>query len=230
MAVGNRVYQMPQRPEASLLELFRGLPVANIDDNMGRIYGISKAITPLNKTPMLGTAFTVKVPAGDNLFLHQALDLAGPGDILIVDGGGYTGRALCGELMFTYAKSRGISGIVVDGAIRDSAEAAEMDWPVYARAVSPDGPYKNGPGEINVPVSIGGRVIFPGDIIVGDADGVIAIRPSDALFVADAAKKQHEREMETIRKTLAGTLKKEWVAQTMAAKSSEFIASSYEVK
>lgn len=227
MSVGNRIFPMPERPAQELVKLFEGLPVANIDDNMGRIYGISKKIRPMNRAPLLGVAFTVKAPAGDNLFLHRALDLAKPGDILVVDGAGYTGRALCGELMFTYAQSRGIGGIVVDGAIRDSYEASEMDWPIYARGVIADGPYKNGPGEINVPVSIGGRVIFPGDILVGDADGVIAIRPSEAATVAEAARQQHQRETETLRKTREGTLKKEWVLNTLATKAYEEMKEPY---
>lgn len=215
---GNRIFPMPQRPAEELIARFRGIPVANIDDNMGRIYGISKKICPFNQTPLLGCAFTVKVPAGDNLFLHRALDLAGPGDILVVDGGGYTDRALCGELMFTYAMSRKIGGIVVDGAIRDSGQAAEMDWPVYARGVCADGPYKNGPGEINVPVSIGGRVVFPGDILVGDDDGLIVIRPCDVAQVAEAAVQQQRRESETLKKTREGTLEKPWVLKALEAK------------
>ena len=225
--VGNQIFTMPPRPSAELIALFQELPVANIDDNMGRIYAVSKLIRPMNSTPLLGIAFTVKVPAGDNLLLHRALDLAGPGDILIVDGGGYTDRALCGELMFTYAQSRGISGIVVDGAIRDSGAAAKMNWPIYARGVSADGPYKNGPGEINVPVSIGGRVIFPGDILVGDEDGIIAIRPAEAAEVAEAAKQQNQREQETLRKTVECTLKKEWVCKAVEQKNCVELGVSY---
>lgn len=224
---GNRIYPMPPRPDAALLARFRGLPVANLDDNMGRIYAVSKAIRPFNSAPLLGTAFTVKAPAGDNLLLHRALDLAGPGDVLVVDGGGYTGRALCGELMFTYALSRGLAGIVVDGAIRDSGQAAQMDWPVYARGVCADGPYKNGPGEINVPVSIGGRVVFPGDILVGDADGLIAIRPQDAAETAEAALRQHRREEETLRKTKEGSLEKPWVLKALEEKGISVEARPY---
>lgn len=97
------------------------------------------------------------VPDGDNAFIHKALDLAKPGDILVIDGNGCTTRSLIGEVMFTYAKNCGIAGIVVDGAIRDHDSLAHIDLPVYAKAVTPQGPYKNGPGEINVPGVLRGK-------------------------------------------------------------------------
>lgn len=147
---------------------------------MNRLAAVDQSIRPFNKTKLLGPAFTIRVPEGDNLMLHKTMDLAEPGDIIVIDAGGATQRAILGELMLTYCKIRGIGGILLDGCIRDAEAIAEMDIAVYAKGVTPNGPYKNGPGEINVPVVIGGKVVNPGDIIVGDADGIIIIKPEDA--------------------------------------------------
>lgn len=160
MAVGCRIKKNIVRPDRSLVEAFRGIPVANIDDCMNRLSAVQAELCPMNSSPLLGTAFTVKCPAGDNLMFHKALDLAQPGDVLVIAAGGSMSRALCGEIMATYARSRGIAGFIIDGCVRDRDELAQFtDFPVYAKGVIPNGPYKNGPGEINFPVSVGGQVI-----------------------------------------------------------------------
>lgn len=180
--IGNRIYKEIKRPSKELVEQFRGIPSSNIGDMMNRLYCMREYIRPIGSraTAMLGTAFTVKVPTGDNVFIHLALDLAKPGDIIVIDGGGCITRSLMGEIMFTYAQNRGIAGIVVDGAVRDCDSLGHLDIPVYAAGVTPQGPYKNGPGEINVPVSCGGQVVRPGDILAGDPDGICVICPEDA--------------------------------------------------
>ena len=153
---------------------------------------VMQAIRPMGRrdAALLGTALTVRVPGGDNAFIHKALDLAQPGDVLVIDGGGCTCRALMGEIMFTYAQNVGIAGVVVDGAIRDQESLERLGLPVYAAAVTPQGPYKNGPGEINVPIACGGQVVFPGDILVGDGDGVVVVRRQEAeLVLAEAREK-----------------------------------------
>ena len=160
-----------KRPDKALVELFRDIPVANIDDCMNRTAAVDGAIRPLNRTPLLGTAFTVQVPEGDNLMFHKAMDLAQPGDVIVIDAGGDTNRA-----------------IFVDGAIRDYRELADMDFPVYAKGVTPNGPYKNGPGTIGETISFGGKVVRPGDIIVGDEDGIIIVKPEEAEELAKAAQ------------------------------------------
>ena len=161
----------------------------NIDDCMGRTAAMHCRIHPMNKGNLVGTAFTIKVPEGDNLMFHKAMDMAQPGDVFVIDAGGSPNRSIFGELMVSYCRARGIAGIVVDGSIRDSEAIGELtDFPVYAIGVTPNGPYKNGPGEINTPVSVGGIVVHPGDIIVGDADGVIVIYPEDAETVLAAVK------------------------------------------
>jgi len=206
-----------KRPNEVLVEAFRNLPVANVDDCMNRMAAISSAIRPMNQAKLLGAAFTVKVPDGDNLMLHKAMDMAGPGDILMIDAGGGMNRAILGELMISYCKLRGISGIVVDGCIRDCEAVSLMDYPVYARGISPNGPYKNGPGEINTTIVIGGIVVRPGDIVLGDADGVIVIKPEEAIELAQKARDIMEKEsgiMETMQRD--GTYLRPWVDEKLA--------------
>ena len=145
MAVGCRIRRNFERPDLALVEAFRGIPVANIDDCMGRLASVDAGLEPMNHSPMLGTAFTVLCPAGDNLMFHKALDMAQPGDVLVIAARGSLSRALCGEIMATYAKSRGLAGFIIDGCVRDRDELAQFtDFPIYARGVVPNGPYKNG--------------------------------------------------------------------------------------
>ena len=219
MAVGCRIRRNFERPAKELVEAFRGIPVANIDDNCGRIAAVDARIYPLNpKARLLGTAFTVNAPAGDNLLFHKALDMAKPGDVIVLANKGSMSRALCGEIMSSYAKARGLAGIIIDGCVRDSYTLSQMDFPVYAKGVTPNGPYKNGPGEMNFPVSFAGIIINPGDIIVGDSDGLIAIRPEHAKELAEKAKAYHEGE----EKQMEGILQRgEWPRSWVDAKLEE---------
>ncbi|MDD3229467.1 MAG: RraA family protein [Oscillospiraceae bacterium] len=195
MAVGCKIRKNFIRPDRKLVEAFQGIPVANIDDCMGRMASVDAGLIPMNSSPLLGTAFTVRCPAGDNLMFHKALDLAKPGDVLVIAAGGSMSRALCGEIMATYAKSRGLAGFIIDGCVRDRDElAAFTDFPVYARGIIPNGPYKNGPGEINFPVSVGNQVICPGDILIGDGDSFLVIKPEDAEALAHQAAAVHKKE------------------------------------
>lgn len=186
---GYRIFTNVARPAKELMELFRDIPVPNIDDQMGRIYCVDSGIRPLNTTPLLGCAITVKAPSGDNLMFHKALEMAQEGDIIVVSGIGGGERSFSGEIMAHYAMYKKLGGFVVDGFVRDLEGCKDLPFPIYARGIEPNGPYKNGPGEINVPVAIGSQVVFPGDILVGDQDGLIVIRPKDAEQVALKARK-----------------------------------------
>lgn len=206
-SVGFRVFSDFKRPDPELVKGFAGIPTSNINDMMNRLYNTNGSIRPYNRVPLLGTAFTVKAPLGDNLMFHLALDLAQAGDVIVVDGGGCTDRSLCGEIMMRFAKNRGIKGFVIDGAIRDldGVETLE-DFSVYAKAVTPQGPYKHGPGEIGCPVVCGGVVVFPGDIIVGDPDGIVVVRPDDAPEILELAKSKLAGEDKTLDKLRKGGL------------------------
>lgn len=196
--VGFRIIKEVNRPERELVEQFRGIPSSNINDLMNRLYCMGHEIAPMNKVPLLGTAITVKAPMGDNLVLTKAMDIAREGDIIVVDGEGCEDRALMGEMMLTFCERKGIAGFVIDGAIRDSEAMRRASIPMYCRAVAPQGPFKNGPGELNVPIACGGQVVFPGDILVGDEDGIVVIRPEYAEELAKEAKKKHEKEVSTL--------------------------------
>lgn len=217
--VGKRIFLGIQRPDPKLVEAFRGFPSSNIGDMMERLYCTNSAIKPLNKTPLLGVAFTVKCPAGDNMMFHRALDLALPGDVIVVDGQGCMERSLAGEIMMRYCISRNLAGVIVDGCMRDSEAIAEMEFPVYCKGITPQGPYKNGPGEINVPVCIGGQVVLPGDILVGDRDGVVIIHPEDAPEVLEAARKKYHGEEETLRNYACGKVNYQKHESTYAEKT-----------
>ncbi len=225
MKTGCVVIKDFKRPDRELVDQFKDVAVANLDDVMNRISSTDAPLRPINSSPMLGTAFTVKVPAGDNLFFHIAMDLAKPGDVIVIDAGGDTRRSSFGELMVTYCRMRGIAGIVVDGAIRDVDAMQKLeDFNIYAKGITPDGPYKNGPGEINTPVSVGGRTVFPGDIVLGDADGVIFVRPSEAPALLEAVHTIEANEakiLATMEKD--GTYIRPWVQKKVDELGVEFL-------
>lgn len=203
----------PSAPSADpvLLEALRGLATSLLSDNMARVSG-TIGLTPYHRPrPMAGTAVTVRTRGGDNLAIHRAFDFCRPGDVLVIDGGGEVGQALMGEIMATYAESLGVQGLVIDGAIRDVGAIRARDFPVYARGVTHRGPYKNGPGEINVPVAVGGMVVHPGDVVVGDDDGVLAIAPEDAAAVMEAAQRQGEKEAAVLRSITEGRFDRTWI-------------------
>jgi RraA family protein len=210
--VGCKIIQEFKRPDKSLVEAFKNLPVANIDDCLNRLSSVHQDIRPVNKAKLLGTAFTVKVPEGDNLMFHKAMDMAREGDVIVIEAGGSTNRAIFGELMISYCKARGLAGVIVDGSIRDYDALSIMDFPVYARGVTPKGPYKNGPGEINTAISFGGQVVHPGDIVVGDADGIVFIRPEEAPSLLEKVESVSKKEEEIMKTILTeGTYKRPWV-------------------
>lgn len=229
-SVGFRVFTKVNRADRKLVERFKNIPVSNIDDVMNKIAGVHSSIKPFNKVKLLGTAITVKVPMGDNLMFHQALLMAEAGDVIVVDGNGCTERAICGENMMQIARKKGINGFLIDGAIRDS-DAVETfeDFSIFARNAQANASYKAlGPGEINIPVCIGGIVVYPGDIIVGDFDGVVAIRPQDAQEIAELAEKLSQKEKETLKQIMDGTIDRSWVTKALKAKNCVFLDKTWD--
>lgn len=221
--VGFRIYSRINRPDKKLVEGFAGVPVANIADTMNRMSCIDAKIRPMNSAPLLGTAFTVKARPGDNLMLHKAMDMAELGDIIVVDAGGDTTNSIIGELMICWMRGRGIAGLIVDGAIRDFGAIRKMNFPVYAAGIQPKGPYKDGPGEINVPVCCGGTVIKPGDILVGDEDSVVVIDPEDAPAILEKAKATMGKEAEMMEIIKNKAWDRTWVDKALKDKGCEFI-------
>lgn len=165
---------------SELQERLAKLQVSHLSDAMGR-GGVPDGLLPVNpKSRLIARAFTVRAMPGDNLTLHWAITQAQAGEVIVVDAGGLLSVALWGELMSLAAQSKGIAGLVIDGAIRDRETLAGMDFPVYAKGSTPRGPVKASMGEVNIPIQCGGVVVKPGDLVVGDADGV-AVVPQEKL-------------------------------------------------
>ncbi len=219
---GLRIYRDFPRPDPALVEAFRGIPASVISDDMNRFFCVDAQIEPMNAAPLLGTAFTLRSSTADNLMIHAALELAKPGDVIVVDVQGDLGNAVVGELVLRYAMSRGIGGFLVDGAVRDVGAIRTLPIPVYARGVTPKGPYKDGPGEINVPVVCGGVPVNPGDIVVGDEDGVVIVRRQDAAEVLRLAQARVEEEAASLAAIEAGTADKSWAEAVLKAKGYRF--------
>ncbi|NTJ36031.1 RraA family protein [Agrobacterium rhizogenes] len=204
--IGNKILPNADQADKAIIDAFRRSSTAIISDNLDRLPG-TIGLRPFHKITgtMAGTALTVRVAAGDNMFIHKALDLVRPGDVIVVDGDGEVNRALIGEIMMTIAETRGAAGFVINGAVRDARALAQSEFPCFARSAIHRGPYKNGPGEINVHVSIGGLIIGPGDIVVGDEDGVVAFPQAIAGDLLKAVHAQEKKEEDILRSIREGT-------------------------
>lgn len=187
-----------ERPDSELVKEFEGIPTAVLSDVTTKYENtMSHEIKPVyDGASMAGTAVTVKTYPADNLIAHKAVTMAEPGDVLVIDANEYSEAGLWGELISTSCQVHGLYGTVIDGAARDIQEIKELGYPVYARAVSPKGSYKAHPGSINVPISCGGVSVNPGDIVVGDSEGVAIIDSDDADTVLSDARKKLEAEAE----------------------------------
>jgi RraA family protein len=220
--IGFRVVANGNRPSPQLVEQFQNVVTPHVSDNLNRMEAVSAHLRPYHKRGrLLGVALTVKTRPGDNLMVHKAIDVAQPGDVIVVDAGGDLTNAIVGEIMLRLALKKGITGFVIDGAIRDTAAFAEGEFPVYARGVTHRGPYKDGPGEVNVPVSIGGMIVHPGDIMIGDEDGVVAVSPADAEALLKVIREQQIRENSIMDAIEDGTIDRTWVDDTLKQKGCE---------
>lgn len=201
------------------IQALKGLASSVVGDVMGRLVGTT-GLNPVNRSAVAvcGNAFTVRVRAGDNLLIHKALEMLMPGDVLVVNGEADTSRALVGEIMMTSAIVHGAVGFVMDGAVRDIDAFEVNKFPCWSRGVNLRGPYKDGPGMINIPVNVGGMLVNPGDIILGDTDGLVAVPRVDALEIARLAKEKVLVEQKTIGDIKAGTYSSKWVDDLLKLK------------
>jgi regulator of RNase E activity RraA len=211
---GFRLRYEIDRTDPEIVAGFADFGTPAISDLMNRLYTMVPAIR--NQTDpslrILGTACTVKVYPGDNLMVHKSLDIARPGDVVVVDASASMMTAVLGDLVSTKARHRGIAGFVVDGLIRDLPAILDLgDFPVYARGVTPIGPLHRGPGEINYPICAGGIVVQPGDVIVGDLNGVVVV-PREIAF--DLLRRLRERaavEADYVAAVARGEFSNTWV-------------------
>ncbi len=231
LPVGKRIYLKRELPDSTIMDQFRTIPASNTADVMGRGCAMNPRIRLVSRPKeqmMVGPAFTVKCRAGDNLALHAALNFCGEGDVLVVSNEEDSTRALIGEVMMAYLfYVKKVAGIVLDGPIRDIDEIGHWDFPVYCTGTTPGGPYKEGPGEVNVPIACGGVSVNPGDIILADPDGVIVIPRKDAAVILEDAKKFQAADEAKLEKTKVGTIDRSWVDRTLAEKGFEIIDDTY---
>jgi RraA family protein len=219
MTIGFRVSEREMSRDPALIERAAALPVANIGDVMNRMQAMRGGFRAFGgRRSVVGHAVTVRVRAGDNLMLHRVIDLAQPGDVVVCDGGGDLSIAVAGDLMIGHATRRGLAALIIDGAVRDIDNLGKMDIGVWACGATPAGPYKDGPGEIGYPVSCGGQVVMPGDLIAGDEDGVVVIPRADAAAVIAAAEAHAAKEAQATAAIAAGTWDRVWVQESLAAK------------
>ena len=205
------VFRHIDRPNPETVEAFRKIPVANIADAIGKPCHctMDSGIKPVLRNIIIaGPAITVKEHPDCNLMSHAAFDLAKKGDVIVIDTGGYTRTAVGGFLMVRKLISKEVEAVVVDGAWRDQTEIMEKEFPVFARAWQPGGPHKNQPGSVNVPVTCGGVVVNPGDIIVGDDDGIVVVPIDMAEKVLEAAQAIQKREKGIISDTRKESMEK----------------------
>jgi len=205
----------PPSLDPALAEALAGLPTPVIGDCLERLSGPVGLTRYSRASRLVGVARTVKTRPGDNLALYRMIVRLRPGDVLVVDGGGDVTNALMGELMTLEAKRRGCAGLVIDGAIRDVGEIADIDLPTYARGHSLRGPYKSHPGFLDATVAIGGQVIAAGDVVVGDADGVVTFPAARAAMIVALAGEKFARE-EGIRRSILSGEDTGWVEAMLA--------------
>ena len=203
--LGFRILPAPARLSATLIDRFRGLSAANLADAMGRNHFMDGEIGSRSGLPLCGPALTVYARPGDNLMVHKALQVAAPGDIVVVNTGDNRNGAVFGGMMCEVAVAAELGGIVVDGAIRDVSDVIALGFPAYSRTVCVGSCDKDGPGEINVPISCGGTVVMPGDIVVGDADGIAVVPREHAAEVIELVAKVMEYETKRIAEIRAGS-------------------------
>jgi RraA family protein len=223
MAVGFRVLKRRRKVDAQWSEKYRNLPVANVSDSMFRMAAGGARLRPYHSGgTMAGPALTVRTAPGDNLMVHWALNVAEKGDVIVVDAGGEVTNSIIDERMLAYCQAKGFGGIVINGAVRDVGYIRTHDFPVYAAGVTHRGPYKDGPGEINVTVALDGMSIAPGDLVVGDEDGLLCIPYDDVEAVYKLAHEKHEMETRTFKDIGKGDNNRAQYEKTLRSLGCEF--------
>lgn len=227
MPTGKRIYTKRDLPDPAIVAGFAEIPTANTCDVMNRNSAMHPRIHQMaaGKAPIVaGPALTVKCRAGDNLALHAALELCEEGDVVVVSNEGDETRSLIGDNMMAYLYFyKKAAALIVDGAIRDVKEIQDWGFPVYATGSTPGGPYKEGPGEVNVPISCGNISVRPGDIVVCDTDGIIVIPRKDAEELLPKAQAFKEMDQAKLPKNMDGTANRAWVQKSLAEKGFDVI-------
>ncbi|WP_026641412.1 RraA family protein [Bordetella petrii] len=213
------IHPAPPVLSAELATALQSIVTPHLSDHLHRQRGVVGLNRYNRRGKLVGSALTVKTRPGDNLFIYKAMTLIQPGHVLVVDAGGELSNACVGEIMKRYLQQRGCAGLIVDGAIRDVAAFENDDFPCYARGHVHRGPYKDGPGEVNAPVSIGGQVIQPGDVIVGDEDGIVSFPASQADALVQKAREHAAKEERIMAEIASGAERQSWLHSVLEAKN-----------
>jgi RraA family protein len=210
---GFRIQMSFERLDAEFMAQFAEFDSPDISDQLNRLYALTSAIQCLTgpEHQVVGPACTVKVYPGDNLMVHKALDIAAPGDVVVVDAGASRMNAALGSLISTKAQHRGIAAFIVDGYVRDLPEIVPLDFPVFARGTTPIGPLHRGPGEINYPICCGGVVVNPGDIVVADGFGVVIVPRDNAVDILERLQAYQVKNREYFAGVKRGIFSNKWV-------------------
>jgi regulator of RNase E activity RraA len=202
-----RVFLNVPRPNPHWVEKFRGIPTGNICDAMDRFGALDYQIQALDRSVHLcGPAITVRTRPCDNLIIYKALEIAQPGDVLVITCHEYQTGSTVGDIVVKIAARKGIAGMVSDGLCRDASGIRATGLPVFVRGTSPSSPFKDGPGEINGPISCGGVPVHPGDLIVGDEDGVVVIPTREVERTAERLLAVQAKEAQMLRDVEAGVI------------------------
>ncbi len=216
--IGFRIRSGLPRPDAALVERFRGLATPNVADAMGRFHFMDPGMRQRSGLACCGVAVTVNARPADNLMVHKAIQVAQPGDVVVVCTNGNTTSAVFGDLMCRSAVGARLGGIIVDGAIRDIEGITALGFPAFSRTVCAGGCDKDGPGEINVPIACGGTVVMPGDIVIGDGDGIVVVPREEAAEVHRLVLELVERERKRVAEITVGVLFKGEIDETLKKK------------
>jgi RraA family protein len=210
---GFRVKSEFHRLDPHFMKQFMEFATPDISDLLNRLYAMDPAITCLTGKhhQLCGPACTVKVFPGDNLMVHKSLDVASPGDIVVIDAHASSMNAVLGDLVSTKSKHRGIAGFIVDGFIRDLPDILELDFPIFARGTTSIGPLHRGPGEINYPICCGGIVVNPGDVIVADGAGIVVIPQEIAFDLLKRLRNQKASQAAYLAGVKRGDFSNDWV-------------------
>jgi RraA family protein len=220
--IGFRIFPKVRKVSDEVLREYQNFVTPHLSDNMNRLNAVDASICPIHTSgKLVGSAFTVKTRPGDNLLVHKAIDMAGPGDVIVVDAGGDVTNAIIGEIMVSIAKKNGVEGFIMDGAIRDSEAIRDMNYPVYAKGVTHRGPYKDGPGEINVPIQVGGTIVHPGDVVLADMDGIVFVPAEFAEVLVGKVYATMDMERKMLAAIEDGTIDRSWVDKFLKAKGCE---------
>ncbi|HJW74304.1 MAG TPA: RraA family protein [Thermoleophilia bacterium] len=222
---GFRIKASFERPDAQLMHEFASFDTPDVSDLLNRMSAVSPAIQCLTGEhhKLVGPACTVRVHPADNLMVHKSLDIAQPGDVVVIDAGGTSVNATLGNLVCAKAQHLGIAGFIIDGYVRDLPKIKPLDFPVFARGATTTGPLHHGPGEINYPICCGGVVVNPGDIVVADAAGIVIVPRDHGAGILERLHAFAKRNREYFAACQKGNFSNQWVEDAVKASGCEIL-------